>query len=118
MFVYYLTNIHPNKLNVHRWSQQTPRKITIVIVVCWLLLLLLLLRAALAGAPTDDRSKALHWAAGGRRGLSEYIKGRLLTPAGQALATGGAAAVKALRKVHPKVHSEHQEAKGPKGPTF
>ena len=36
MFVYYLTNIHTNKLNVHRWSQQTPRKITIVIVVCWL----------------------------------------------------------------------------------
>eukprot|EP01045_Picozoa_sp_COSAG04_P019377 COSAG04_NODE_1875_length_5334_cov_1.252197_9_plen_242_part_00 len=56
-------------------------------------------------APTDDRSKvaawrALHWApprahhcaAGGRRGLSGYAKGRLLTPAGQALATGGAAA--------------------------
>ena len=36
MFVYYLANIHTNKLNVHRWSQQTPRKITIVIVVCWL----------------------------------------------------------------------------------
>ena len=62
-------------------------------------------RRAATRAPTDDRSKAapwraLHWApprarhgaAGGRRGLSEYTKGRLLTPAGQALATGGAAA--------------------------
>ena len=62
-------------------------------------------RRAATRAPTDDRSKAaawraLHWApprarhgaAGGRRGLSEYTKGRLLTRAGQALATGGAAA--------------------------